>query len=91
MATSLKIDDSLKDRIQRLADARDRTSHWIMREAIREYVDREERRESFLEDAIAAWADYRETGLHLTGDEALAWLKSWGTGDEPAAPPECHG
>lgn len=91
MATSLKIDDALKDRIQRLADARDRTSHWIMREAIREYVAREEQRESFVQDAVAAWADYRETGLHLTGEETLAWLATWGTADEAPTPPECHG
>jgi predicted transcriptional regulator len=90
MVTSLKIDDVMKDRIRRLADARDRSPHWIMREAIREYVDREESRESFLQAATAAWHDYRETGLHITGEEALDWLSTWGTADERMAP-DCHG
>jgi len=47
MATSIKLDDDLKSRIQRLADRRHRSAHWIMREAIRDYVEREEARESF--------------------------------------------
>ena len=45
MATSVKIDDELKSRIHRLAETRQRTAHWIMREAIRDYVEREEARE----------------------------------------------
>ncbi len=86
MATSLKIDDLTKDRIRRLADSRARTPHWIMREAIREYLDREEARESFLADATASWETYRETGRHLSGEDALAWLATWGTADEHPAP-----
>ena len=35
MATSIKIDDELKSRIQHLASLRQRSSHWIMREANR--------------------------------------------------------
>ncbi|MHC1550718.1 type II toxin-antitoxin system RelE/ParE family toxin [Phyllobacterium sp. K27] len=45
--TSLKLDDELKGRVQHLAESRRRTSHWIMREAIAQYVEREEKREAF--------------------------------------------
>ncbi|TXT17829.1 MAG: hypothetical protein FD132_2298 [bacterium] len=38
MATSLKIDDALKGRIQHLASQRRRSPHWIMLEAIQQYV-----------------------------------------------------
>ena len=48
MATSVKLDDDLKSRIQHLAETRNRSAHWIMREAIRDYVEREEARESFV-------------------------------------------
>lgn len=82
MATSIKIDDALKSRVQDLASRRDRTSHWIMREAIRQYVEREERRDAFRQEALASWSAYRKTGQHLTGDEVAAWLGSWGTPDE---------
>lgn len=89
MATSLKIDDGLKGRVQQLASRRRRSSHWIMLEAIEQYVTREEARESFQEEALASWAAYQETGLHLTAEEVSGWLKTWGGGDERAAP-ECH-
>ncbi|WP_404406326.1 CopG family ribbon-helix-helix protein [Pelagibacterium halotolerans] len=89
MATSVKIDDDLKARIQTLAGQRRRSAHWIMREAIREYVEREEARESFKQEALASWAHFQETGLHLTGEEVFAWLDTWGTDEEQDAP-ECH-
>ena len=44
-ATSLKLDIKTKERVQRLADARRRSPHWVMREAIEQYVEREEKRE----------------------------------------------
>ncbi|WP_256346230.1 CopG family ribbon-helix-helix protein [Serratia liquefaciens] len=40
-AASIKIDDELKQRVQQIAATRQRGAHWIMREAIREYVERE--------------------------------------------------
>lgn len=89
MATSIKIDDDLKSRVQNLASLRRRSAHWIMREAIQQYVEREEGRESFRQEALASWAAYKETGRHLTGEEVSAWLNAWGT-DEEEAMPECH-
>ncbi|HME21546.1 MAG TPA: CopG family ribbon-helix-helix protein [Acetobacteraceae bacterium] len=89
MATSIKIDDELKGRVQRLAGLRRRSAHWIMREAIAQYVAREEARESFRQEAKAAWTAYQETGRHLTEQEATDWLNTWGTERETALP-ECH-
>ena len=43
--TTLKLDADTKNRIKRLADSRQRTAHWIMLEAIRQYADREEKHE----------------------------------------------
>jgi len=89
MATSLKIDDRLKGRVQLLASQRRRSPHWIMLEAIQQYVEREEARESFKNEALESWAAYKETGRHLTGEDVRTWLKTWGTDDEKPAP-ECH-
>ncbi|GEO80867.1 CopG family ribbon-helix-helix protein [Pararhodospirillum oryzae] len=89
MATSLKIDDALKGRVQRLANQRHRSPHGIMLEAIQQYVEREEARENFKQEALASWAAYKETDRHLTGQEVRTWLKGWGSDDE-AALPECH-
>lgn len=86
---SVKLEPALKSRLQHLAEARRRKTHWLMQEAIREYVEREEKREQFRQDALKAWQEFQETGLHVTGDEALAWLETWGT-DEEKEPPSCH-
>jgi predicted transcriptional regulator len=87
MATSLKIDNTLKGRVQQLASQRRRSPHWIMLEAIQQYVEREEARESFKQEALASWA--KETGRRLTGKEVSTWLNTWGTDDEKPVP-ECH-
>lgn len=86
---AIKIDDDIKARLKRLAEVRQRTSHWLMREAITQYVDREERRESFRQDALRAWEAYRTTGLHVTAEEADAWLAKLEQGND-VDPPECH-
>lgn len=89
MATTVKLDDETVSRVRHIADVRRRTPHWIMCEAIRQYVEREEKREAFRQDAIQAWNEYRETGLHATLEEAEAWLAKLEAGQD-AEPPECH-
>lgn len=88
-ATSIKLDDDLKGRIQHLASARRRTSHWIMREALSQYVEREERSEALRQETVKAWEEFQATGLHATAEEVDQWLASWGTENELPAP-ECH-
>jgi predicted transcriptional regulator len=87
--TSLKLDSELKERVQRLATARRRSAHWILREAVEQYVGREEKREQLRTDALAAWKDYQATGLHATAEEADAWLAKLEAGEDAEAP-ECH-
>ena len=89
MATSIKLNDDLKARISKLSEQRKRSARWIMREAIQQYVDREEARESFKQEAEASWSEFQATGMHLTGEETRAWRRTWGTDAETEAPP-CH-
>jgi predicted transcriptional regulator len=87
--TSLKLDAETKARLRRLAEARRRSAHWLMREAIEQYVEREERRETLRQDALAAWAEFQATGRHVTESEADAWLARLEAGEE-AEPPLAH-
>jgi predicted transcriptional regulator len=89
MATSFKIDDDLEHRVQRLAASRQQSTQGIMREALQQYVEREEARDDFIGEALNSWKDYKATGLHLTGDELRTWMETWGTESETEAP-ECH-
>jgi predicted transcriptional regulator len=87
--TSLKLDSAVKERVRQLASLRRRSPHWIMREAVEQYVEREEKREQLRQDALAAWASYQTTGLHLTAEEADAWLAKLEAGKRPVIP-KCH-
>jgi predicted transcriptional regulator len=87
--TSLKLDSAMKERVQRLASARRRSPHWVMREAVEQYVEREEKREQFRQDALAAWAEYQTTGQHVTSKAADAWLAKLEAGKH-AVIPKCR-
>src|SRR6218665_4020098 len=86
---SIKIDDDTKARVKRLAAARHRTPHWLMHEAITQHVHREEKREAFRQATLKAWQEYRTTGLHVSADEADAWLAQLEQVKD-IEPPECH-
>ena len=87
--TTLKVDQEIKERVKRLAEARHRTPHRVMLDAISEYVEREEKREAFRQDGIRAWEEYQATGLHVTHGEADAWLAKLEEGQD-VEPPACH-
>lgn len=86
---SVKLEPEIRSRINSLAVAKRRTPHWMMREAIRQYVVREEFQETLRKDTLAAWEEFQETNLHATAQEVENWLESWGDEDELPAP-ECH-
>lgn len=86
---SVKLDADIKARVEHLAKNCKRSPHWMMREAIREYVEKEEKREALQQEALRAWEEHQTSGLHVTGDEVVSWLESWGSENEKAAP-TCH-
>ncbi len=87
--TSLKLDAELKERVQRIAASRRRSAHWVMLEAVEQFVVREEKREQLRRDVLAAWEEYQATGLHATAEEAETWLAKLEAGEDAQAP-ECH-
>jgi predicted transcriptional regulator len=87
--TSLKLDSVMKERVNRLASARRRSPHWVMREAVEQYVEREEKRERLRQDALAVWGEYQTTGLHVTAKDADAWMAKLEAGTR-AVIPKCR-
>lgn len=88
-ATTLMIDDALAERLARIAEEQDLSIQSVMDSAISDYVGRAEARAEMAREGDAAWAEYRRTGLHLTGDEIQDWLRNWGA-DENVGAPKCH-
>ena len=52
-------------------------------------ISPEEKREAFRQATLKAWEEYRTTGLHVTADEADAWLSQLEQGND-IEPPACH-
>ena len=44
-------------------------------------------REPVRQDVLAAWAEYQITGLHVTAEEADAWLAQLEAGEDGEPPP----
>lgn len=86
---AIKLDQATKDRVKHLADAKDRSAHWLMKEAISQYLDREEEREQLKKQSLESWQSYQETGLHVTGAEVKDWLATWGEAEQKSKL-ECH-
>lgn len=86
---AVKLDPDVHARMRKLADAQHRSTHYLMREAIAEYVEREEKREAFRQEALTAWAAYQVTGLHVSHAEADGWMAQLEAGQD-VEPPECH-
>ncbi len=87
--TSIKLPVELRDRLQNLAKARRRTPHSLMIQALETYVAREEQREALRQEALAAHEAFALTGLHVTAQEADAWLAELEAGND-VEPPKGH-
>lgn len=86
---AVKLEVGIRDRLKTLATTRQRSTHWMMREAIAQYIEREEKQESYRQDGLRAWNDYQATGLHVSQDEADSWLAKLEAGQD-TVPPACH-
>ena len=54
MNAIIELDEKLQQRAQRLADAQQRPLHGLLQDAIVYYIEQEEKRQSFYEDAQPA-------------------------------------
>jgi len=82
----VKLDDEIRDRLKALGTIKQRSAHWLMREAIREYLDKEEEIEARNREADDAWEAYQRSGQFASNEAVMAWLDTWGTDKEGPCP-----
>ena len=88
-SVTIKLDAADRERIAALATAKKRTPHYLMKEAILDYVKKEEARQNFIAAAESSFEHYKETGLHITVDEFSQWVDK--VQEAPETPvPACH-
>lgn len=65
----------------------------LIRPSVSPAADIDKKREAFRQDTLSAWDKFCESGLHVTGDEADAWLNQLAGGrdcDIPQAKSEAN-
>ena len=86
---TVKLEDSERQSLKTLAAAKQRTPHFLMKEAIQRYIEDEEAEQAAIEAAAASLAHYKKTGLHTTLDEVKAWANAVRK-DRSTKMPACH-
>jgi len=84
---SIQLDPALKARLDRLAAEKHRSADWLMSEAIRDFVTRDEVRAELNRDTVERWNEYEATGKYVSEEAADAWLARLEAGED-AEPPE---
>ncbi len=73
---TVKLEDRERQSLKLLAAAKQRTPHFLMKEAIQRYIEDEEAEQAAIEAAAVSLAHYKKTGLHTTLDEVKSWAKA---------------
>jgi predicted transcriptional regulator len=89
-STSVKLKDGYGERLKALGETKQRSSNWLLNDALGRYLDREEARAALLVEMKQRHEEHVRGGrLHVTQEEMEEWaerLKS-----DPNAPmPEPH-
>jgi predicted transcriptional regulator len=71
----VKLDDDISKRLKTLSSQRNRSAHWLMRDAIERYLTEEERYEREKAEDLAEYEDYLQTGRGISQKEMGAWLE----------------
>ena len=82
----IKLDEETRDRIRRLAEAKERASHWVVKTAIVEYLDREERAAQERREDAERWERYQSTGQFVGNEDAMNWLDALARGERRPCP-----
>ena len=84
--TSVRLEDELQERLERLAEREKRTRGWLINEAVRGYLEREELRAERYRQSLEALAEVEGGAPLADGDEVLDWIASWGAEAEKPVP-----
>lgn len=76
--TGVKLDPELKGRLERLSELKDRSTHWLMKQAIERYIIIEEHAEALKKETLRRWEEEAELNDTVSNSEVMSWLDTWG-------------
>lgn len=83
--TSVRMPDEVLTQLDQAAKKLRRSKGWIINDAVKEYLAREQRKSHMLEESREALADIK-AGRVVDGAEVMDWLESWIADSENATP-----
>lgn len=82
----IKLDENIRNRLKLLGEKRDRSVHWLMRNAVETYLEREEQIERDKQEDKERWEEYQLTGKYLTNEQVIQWLDGLAQGNTLPCP-----
>lgn len=83
--TSFRLDEDLQEKLEATAARLQRSKGWIINDALRRYIEREELKQRMLAETEEAIADI-QAGRVVSSAEVIKWLETWGADNEIKAP-----
>lgn len=81
----VKLEPDIVNRLKKLSKIKHQSPHWMMQEAIKYYIEREEYKERLNQEALDRWKE-AEQGNVVSHESVSIWIDSWGTNDESDRP-----
>ncbi len=68
------LDEEIRTRLKKLGEVKQRSPHWLMKEAIHRYLDTEERYEREKAKDLERWQRYLDTGTAIPHEDVKTRL-----------------
>ncbi len=83
--TSIQIPDEVEKPLESLAKKLDRSKHYLINQAIKEFIARQSLADARWQDTFAALESIK-AGKAINEHNVNSWLNSWGTKDRKSPP-----
>ena len=83
--TTVRLQPELESGLEAMADKLNRSKSWLINQALREYLEREEQALSRWLETLRAMESVAQSRA-VSGESVHEWLRSWGTKDELPPP-----
>jgi len=83
--TTVRLGQDVEETLDALADKLQRSKSWLINQALREFIDRQELEQLRWQETLDAMESVAN-GQVISGDAVHTWLRSWGTKDEIVPP-----
>ena len=83
--TSIRLQPEVESGLEAMSDKLHRSKNWLINQAIREFVERQELEQARWNETLAAMQSVAN-GNVVSGQAVHAWLESWGTPNEQSPP-----